>query len=131
MISYLCRNTFPYRFRKYTAFCDIKLYKILDLGPLMGYKLPKSNYLGIKINIFMIILKENLMDVRFLGPSAKKSDFISLEKCSDGRFAVGKDGVESILATGDRKVNSYFLAIMFWHMSNRRWAIRLITRLSR
>jgi beta-phosphoglucomutase len=48
------------------------------------------------------------MDVRFLGPSAKKSDFISLEKCSDGRFAAGKDGVVSILATGDRKVEFIF-----------------------
>jgi beta-phosphoglucomutase len=44
------------------------------------------------------------MDVSFLGLSAQKSDFISLEKCSDGRFAAGKDGVISILATGDRKV---------------------------
>lgn len=48
------------------------------------------------------------MDVSVLGPSAKKSDFISLEKCSDGRFAVGKDGVESILSTGDRKVEFIF-----------------------
>lgn len=48
------------------------------------------------------------MDVSVLGPSAKKSDFISLEKCSDGHFAVGKDGVESILSTGDRKVEFIF-----------------------
>jgi beta-phosphoglucomutase len=44
------------------------------------------------------------MDIRFLGPLAKESDFISLEKCSDGRFATGKNGVVSILSTGDRKV---------------------------
>ena len=50
------------------------------------------------------------MDVRFLGPSAKKSDFISLEKCSDGRFAAGKDGVVSILSTGDRKVEFIFFS---------------------
>jgi beta-phosphoglucomutase len=48
------------------------------------------------------------MDVSVLGPLAKKSDFISLEKCSDGRFVSGKDGVESILATGDRKVEFIF-----------------------
>ena len=50
------------------------------------------------------------MDVRFLGPSAKKSDFISLEKCSDGRFATGEDGVVSILSTGDRKVEFIFFS---------------------
>jgi beta-phosphoglucomutase len=48
------------------------------------------------------------MDVRFLGPSAKESDFLPLEKCSDGRFVKGKDGVTSILSTGDRKVEFVF-----------------------
>jgi len=48
------------------------------------------------------------MDVRFLGPSAKKTDFISLEKCTDGNFEVGKDGITSILATADRKVEFIF-----------------------
>jgi len=48
------------------------------------------------------------MDVRFLGPSARQSDFISLERCTDGRFAAGRDGVISILATGDRKVEFIF-----------------------
>ena len=33
-----------------------------------------------------------------------KSGFIQLEKCSDGKFCVGKDGVISITATGDGKV---------------------------
>lgn len=48
------------------------------------------------------------MDVRFLGPLAKESDFITLEKCSDGRFVKGKDGVTSILSTGDKKVEFIF-----------------------
>jgi len=48
------------------------------------------------------------MDVRFLGKSARESDFISLEKCTDEHFAAGKDGVISILATGDRKVEFIF-----------------------
>jgi len=48
------------------------------------------------------------MDIRFLGPLAKESNFISLEKCSDGRFATGRDGVISILATGDSKVAFIF-----------------------
>ena len=48
------------------------------------------------------------MDVRFLGSLAKETDFISLKKCTDGRFAVGKNGVISILATGDRKVEFIF-----------------------
>lgn len=39
-----------------------------------------------------------------IGPISTESGFISLESCSDGRFAVGKDGVVSITATGDRKV---------------------------
>ena len=48
------------------------------------------------------------MDVRFLGSLAKESDFISLKKCTDGHFAVSKNGVISILATGDRKVEFIF-----------------------
>jgi beta-phosphoglucomutase-like phosphatase (HAD superfamily) len=48
------------------------------------------------------------MDISMLGPLAKESDFITLEKCSDGRFAQGKDGVISIIATGDRKVEFIF-----------------------
>jgi beta-phosphoglucomutase-like phosphatase (HAD superfamily) len=48
------------------------------------------------------------MDVRFLGSLAKETDFISLKKCTDGCFAVGKNGVISILATGDRKVEFIF-----------------------
>ena len=48
------------------------------------------------------------MDISYLGSSAKESDFISLKKCSDGNFQVGKDGVISIFATGDRKVEFIF-----------------------
>jgi beta-phosphoglucomutase len=50
------------------------------------------------------------MDVSVLGPLAKQSDFISLEKSSDGRLIAGKDGVTSILATGDRKVEFIFFS---------------------
>jgi len=48
------------------------------------------------------------MDIRLLGPLAKDSDFISLKRCTDERFATGKDGIVSILATGDRKVEFIF-----------------------
>ena len=48
------------------------------------------------------------MDIRLLGPLAKDSDFISLKRCTDERFATGKDGIVSILATGDRKVEFVF-----------------------
>jgi len=48
------------------------------------------------------------MDVRFLGQEARQSDFISLERCTDERFATGRDGVISILATSDRKVEFIF-----------------------
>jgi beta-phosphoglucomutase len=39
-----------------------------------------------------------------LGPVKPDSAFIPLEVCSDNKFMVGKDGVVSITATGDRKV---------------------------
>ena len=39
-----------------------------------------------------------------LGEISEKSGFIPLQKCSDGKFAVGKDGVVTITATGDKKV---------------------------
>ncbi|MGA2916657.1 MAG: HAD family hydrolase [Sedimentisphaerales bacterium] len=48
------------------------------------------------------------MDIRLLGPIAKDSDFIPLKRCTDGRFATGKDGVVSILASGDHKVEFIF-----------------------
>lgn len=39
-----------------------------------------------------------------LGPIDEEAGFNWLESCSDGRFRVGQDGVVSITATGDRKV---------------------------
>ena len=48
------------------------------------------------------------MDIRFLGSSARESDFVLLKKCTDGNFEAGKDGVKSIFATGDRKVEFVF-----------------------
>ena len=39
-----------------------------------------------------------------LGVFNENSGLISLEKCSDGLFIAGKNGVISITATGDRKV---------------------------
>ncbi len=39
-----------------------------------------------------------------LGSIPASSDFISLVKCSDNAFEVGRQGVVSILTTGDRKV---------------------------
>jgi len=50
------------------------------------------------------------MDLTILGPAAKESDFIALEKCSDGQFVVGRDGVQKILSTGDKKVEFIFFA---------------------
>ena len=47
---------------------------------------------------------EELVYIPNIGSISKDSGFIPLEKCSDGVFAVGKDGVVSITATGDRKV---------------------------
>jgi len=39
-----------------------------------------------------------------LGPIPGNSGLIQLDACSDGRFRVGENGVMSIVATGDRKV---------------------------
>ena len=50
------------------------------------------------------------MDISILGPDADLASFTSLQNCSDGRFEVGKDGVVSILATGDGKVEFIFFA---------------------
>ena len=50
------------------------------------------------------------MDLTILGPAAKESDFIALEKCSDGQFVVGRDGVQKILSTSDKKVEFIFFA---------------------
>jgi beta-phosphoglucomutase len=48
------------------------------------------------------------VDIRFLAPSAKESDFIPLRKCTSGNFEVGKGGIASIFTTGDRKVEFIF-----------------------
>jgi len=50
------------------------------------------------------------MDLTILGPAAKESDFIALEKCTDGQFIVGSNGVQKILSTGDKKVEFIFFA---------------------
>ena len=44
------------------------------------------------------------MDVPAIGPISDESGFIPLDACTDGVFRVGTDGVVSITATGDRKV---------------------------
>lgn len=45
-----------------------------------------------------------IFNIPNLGTFDDTSGLISYEKCSDGQFAVGKDGVESIAVTGDNKV---------------------------
>jgi beta-phosphoglucomutase len=45
-----------------------------------------------------------LVTIPGIGPISTQSGFIALEKCSDGSFVVGQDGVQSITTTGDRKV---------------------------
>lgn len=47
---------------------------------------------------------EPLVVIPSIGPISRESGFIPLERCSDGVSAAGKDGVVSITATGDRKV---------------------------
>lgn len=39
-----------------------------------------------------------------LGTMTEENGFIGLEQCSDGQFTVGKNGVNVVAATGDRKV---------------------------
>jgi len=45
-----------------------------------------------------------IVDIPGIGPISDKSGFVPLEECTDGVFRVGRDGVRSITATGDRKV---------------------------
>ena len=49
------------------------------------------------------IMKE-LVYIPNIGSISKKSGFIPLNQCSDGNFKPGENGVVSITATGDRKV---------------------------
>jgi len=44
------------------------------------------------------------VEIPDIGPISSDSGFIPLQQCSDGNHRVGKDGVLSITATGDRKV---------------------------
>ncbi|MCP4168075.1 MAG: HAD family phosphatase [Chloroflexi bacterium] len=44
------------------------------------------------------------MSVSDFGTRSSDNGFISLRQCSDGQFVVGRQGVESIIATGDQKV---------------------------
>lgn len=48
------------------------------------------------------------MDVKILGPAARREDFLSWDRTSDGRFYSGRDGVEAVLATKDKKVEFVF-----------------------
>lgn len=45
-----------------------------------------------------------LIEIPGIGRITKDSGFITMQKCSDGVYEVGKDGVASIMATGDKKV---------------------------
>ena len=45
-----------------------------------------------------------LINIPNIGAISDKSGFVALERCSDGIHHAGKDGVVSITATGDRKV---------------------------
>jgi beta-phosphoglucomutase len=47
---------------------------------------------------------DTLVTIPGLGEISHQSGFIPMTKCSDGVFEVGKDGVVSITATGDKKV---------------------------
>ena len=45
-----------------------------------------------------------LVNIPGIGPLSKESGFISMERCSDGIFKTGVNGVKSITSTGDRKI---------------------------
>ena len=47
---------------------------------------------------------EALVAIPNIGPISHQSGFIPLERCNDGLTVAGQDGVVSITATGDRKV---------------------------
>ena len=47
---------------------------------------------------------ESPLDIPDLGRFTCNSGFVSLDRCSDGKFSVGQNGVISITATGDGKV---------------------------
>jgi beta-phosphoglucomutase len=45
-----------------------------------------------------------MVNIPGFGPVSKNSGFVPLERCSDGIFKPGENGVVSVTATGDRKV---------------------------
>lgn len=45
-----------------------------------------------------------MVNIPAIGEISDDSGMIALQQCSDGKFSVGKNGVVSITATGDRKV---------------------------
>jgi beta-phosphoglucomutase-like phosphatase (HAD superfamily) len=47
---------------------------------------------------------DELVRIPHIGPISRASGFVALAATSDGAFAVGTDGVRSVTATGDRKV---------------------------
>ena len=52
----------------------------------------------------MKVLGENMIRIPNLGEMETNGGLVALERTSDGAFRLGKDGVESITATGDGKV---------------------------
>ena len=59
---------------------------------------------------FVIVEISKTIDISILAPNAKISDFICLDRSSDGSFRTEKDGVVGILSTKDKKVEFIFLA---------------------
>jgi len=76
---------------------------------------------------------EELIHIPGIGSVSTGSGFMVLEQTKDGLFRRGERGVQSVLATGDRKVE--FVAFEErslappWPTSGRNWAI-LLTILS-
>jgi len=53
---------------------------------------------------------DELVRIPHIGPISRASGFVALAATSDGAFTAGKDGVRSVTATGDRKVEFVALA---------------------
>ena len=60
----------------------------------------------------MEVVEEGINEslLAFLGPNARQGDFLTLNQTSDARFRAGSEGVNTILSTGDRKVEFVFFA---------------------